>query len=337
MVVQHLTPFKFRLIGARDLYDKELPPIQYLVDDFIIQAGLTYIVGPPASFKTGLMMLISIAGACRSNVIGFDIKKPFRTLFIDEENGIINTKDRFVKLIKGLDVDIHKDVKNTDIIFSNISSFVFIKHHVDGLEEEIKKYKPDLIIIDNIARCLQGSERDEQDVSLILKLIKPLIETYGVAFVIIHHTRKGNAKTLEDISGSRDFGGQCDNAFMLKQFGKTDNVKKFVLTQVKSKYGVEMDAINFSVSGDDVLNVRFLGTASENIKKSKASKIVVDVMKFIEDNPQPKYRKSTIIDEMSKKHKHKETNIRNAMDLIDEMNIWKNEYGYCVMKGKKDE
>jgi len=124
---------------------------------------------------------------------------------------------------------------------------------------------------------------------------------------------------------------------MLKHYKREGKIKNFVLSQLKSKYGIEIQAINFSVSGDDVLNVRFLGTASENIKKSKASKIVVDVMKFIEDNPQPKYRKSTIIDEMIKKHKHKETNIRNAMDLIDEMGVWKNEYGYCVMKGKKDE
>ena len=328
--------FKFNLISAKKLYEKDLPPIDWLVDDFIIKAGLTYLVGPPGTFKTGLMILISIAGAYKKDVVGFNINKPFKTLFIDEENGIRNTKDRFNKLVDGFDVDINKIADET-IIFSNISSFLLVPTHVEVLEKLIKKHKPDLVVIDNIARCMVGSERDERDVSLILRMLKPIIEEYGTSFVIIHHTRKGNAKSLEDISGSRDFGGQCDNAFMLKHYKREGKVKNFVLSQLKSKYGIEIQAINFSVSGDDVLNVRFLGTASDNIKKSKSSKIVIDVMKFIEDNPQPRYRKSTLIDEMIKKHKHKETNIRNAMDLIDEMGVWKNEYGYCVMTGKKDE
>ena len=306
--------FGFKLIGIQSLCKKDLPPIQYLVDDFIIKAGLTYVVGPPASFKTGLMLLTAISGACRKNVINFKIRKPFKTLFIDEENGIINTKDRIVKLLHGLNVDVFKEIKNTDIIFSNISNFLFVKLHVNALEKLIKKYKPDLIIIDNIARCLKGSERDEQDVSMILGLIKPLIEEYGVSFVIIHHNRKGNGKTLEDISGSRDFGGQCDNAFMLKQYKKYGIVKSFVLTQVKSKYGLEMDAINFSVSGDDKLSVYYEGTASENIQNIVDS-IKQELMLWIMDNPSTTYKTIELINAM-KDNNFKDDSIRKAIKLI---------------------
>ena len=334
--VTHLPPFKFNLIGAKDLYHKELPPIQYLVDDFIIKAGLTYIVGPPGSFKTGLMMLISIAGASKDNIINFNINKPFKTLFIDEENGIINTKDRFVHLVKGLQIDVDKEIKNEDIVFANISGFTFTPFNLNGLKELIEENKPDLIVIDNIARCIVGSERDEQDVARILGMIKPIIEAYGVAFVIIHHTRKGDAMDLNDISGSRDFGAQCDNAFIVKEFKKKSSVKHFVLKQVKSKFGLGMDAINFTVEGDDRLFVKYIGTATENIKYL-AEEIKTILIDWIIDNPHETYKTTTLLDVMKSKG-FNDTNIRNAIKMIVEDKIlrFKQKGEYCFLGDKNE-
>jgi len=320
--------FKFNLIGAQNLYKKDLPEIDYLIDDFIIKAGLTYIVGPPASFKTGLMILTAIAGACRKKLLNFNINKPFKTLFIDEENGIRNTKDRFVKLLNGLNVDIFKEIKDADIIFANISNFVFTKYHVDELEEVIKKYTPDLIVVDNVARCLKGSERDEKDVALILCLLKPLIEKYGVSFVIIHHTRKGNAKKLDDIRGSGDFGGQCDNTFMLRQCGRKDKVKKFIMIHSKARYGLEIDAINFTVdSVDDELYVKYVGTAVDNIQ-SVIDVIKQDLMIWISNNLSKTYKTTELINAMKDKG-FKTDSIRKAISLIVDDEV--------LLHGKKGE
>jgi len=332
-MTKHLQTFKFNLIGGKALYNRDLPTIDYLVDDFIIKGGLTYIVGPPASFKTGLMLLTSINGACRNKLLNFKIKKPFTTLFIDEENGIRNTKDRFVKLVDGVGIDVDNDLGDTNIVFANISNFKFVKNHIDMLELVVKQLKPDLIVIDNIARCLKGDERNEQDVSEILNLIKPLIETYGVSFVIIHHCRKGNGTTLEDISGSRDFGGQCDNAFLLKQCGKKDKVKKFVVSQVKSKYGLEMDAINFTVESSDTddLLVKYVGTAVENIQ-NVVDAIKQELMLWIPENHSKIYKTTELINAMKEKG-YKKTSIRSAIELIVDDKILehgrKGEYVFC--------
>jgi RecA-family ATPase len=307
------------------LYEKELPPIEYLIDDFIIKAGLTYVVGPPASFKTGLMMLAAIIGACRKSLIGFNVKKPFRTLFIDEENGIRNTKDRFVKLVDGLGIDVKKELGNKEIIFSNIAGFKFFFHHIEELKRLIKKHKPDLIIIDNIARCMLGSERDEQDVSKILGMLKPIIEEYKTSFVVIHHTRKGNATSLDDISGSRDFGGQCDNAFLLKEIGKEGVTKKFKLTQVKAKYGLGIDAINFTVQGDDNLEVSYAGTAKENIKKV-AVKCSEELISWICENPKDEYLTNELENAMKDKG-FKRSNILNAIKILVKSKFLKHNYG----------
>jgi len=283
MPTKHSEPFQFNLTGCKKLYDKDLPPVEYLVDNFIMTSGLTYLVGGPGCFKTGIMMLTSICGAKGSEVLHFDVKKPFKTLFIDEENGLANTKFKFVQLLNGLEYDIN-DFKNDDIIFSNISSFKFNELHIHTLEKLIKTHKPDLIVIDNIARCLVGNERDEKDVSAVLNLLKPLMEKYGTAFVIIHHTRKGNGTSLEDISGSRDFGAQCDNAFFISETDKEDNKKEFTLKHVKTRFGIEIPDVSFNVSGNaDDLIVEYSTTVVE--KKEKFNMVRLQMLDFLRAQP----------------------------------------------------
>jgi len=234
-----------------------------------------------------------------------------------------------VKLLNGENINVEKDIKPNHIIFSNISNFYFTKSHVDSLEKLIIKHKPDLVIIDNIARCLKGSERDEKDVSLILGLLKPLIEKYRVSFVIIHHTRKGNVKRLDDIRGSGDFGGQSDNVFILKQISKKDKVKKFIMIHFKARYGLEIDAINFTVdSVDDELYVKYVGTAKENIEKSTIDLIEPNLMVWIMENTTKKWKTKDIVEAMEKEG-FKSTNIKKTIKkLTDDEVLRHGKYGW---------
>lgn len=325
----------FNLISAQTLFNKELPKIEYLVDKLIIKRGLTYFVGPPASFKTGLLLLSSILGATKTNVLGFKVDKPFRTLFIDEENGQIGTKDKLVKLLNGAGIDI-KELSDNKLFFSIISGFQITQPYIDKLIDVIKQYKPDLIVIDNIARCMVGNERDEQDVTKILGLLKPLIETYEISIVIIHHTRKNNDNNLESISGSRDFGAQCDNAFLLQQCGKRNDIKTFLLKQVKCKHNVEIDSINFNVYGNDnTLHVEYLGTAKDNMK-SIVQKIRYDLVEWLVRNKRKEYKTKELTGAMISLG-YKDSSIRTAIDELVRENMLVNpKYGfYSVAKGDK--
>ena len=273
----HAEPFIFNTITAKKLYDTELPPVTYLIDNLIPEQSLIYLAGPSASFKTGFMINLSLLGACRDEVLGFKVNKPLRVLFIDEENGIRRTKHKFKRILDATDIDIHEELKDDQIIFSTISQFKIQQLHIDGLKLLIEKHKPNLIVIDNIARCFVGSERDEQQVSQIHRLLKPIQEEYGISFVIIHHTRKADTKgkgrkTLDDISGSRDFGAQCDEAFLLEKFRNVDDrTTTFKLIQLKSKDNAEMEGINFDVIGrdDSPLRIEFSGTIRENANEAK--------------------------------------------------------------------
>lgn len=310
----------------------DLPEQEYLVDGIIMKRGLTYLVGPPASFKTNMMISIALAGKFKNNLLGFKINKPFKTLFIDEENGLINSKFNLVRLAKGMNVDL-LTLKPEDIIFSCISLFKILPNHVEKLEAVIKKYKPDLIVIDNIARCMVGNENDASEVSKILAQLKPLMEEYGVAFVLLHHCRKGNPKTLEDIAGSRDFGGQCDNAFIVKHFRTHERIKTFSMLQTKPRFGLEMAPFNFNVEGDDdCLTLEFGGLISENVQHLYET-IRTQIIAWWIENPSDEYKTSYVISKMEEQG-FKKDSIRKAIkDLVKDHLISDKKYGHLQDTG----
>ena len=331
---------RFKITLDKDLYNSVIPDVEYLISRYVCDASLIYYAGPPGSFKTGILSYVAICGAYKKKMLNGTVKKNFRTLFIDEENGKTRTKLKLKRLVDGLGLE---KKLNNKIAFANISGFRIEKGWVDDLEKLIDKGKFDLVVIDNIARCLVGSERDEKDVSKIHALLKPLIEKHGVTIVIIHHLRKGDykvkaPKTLSDISGSRDFGGQCDEAFLLDEYKRKGNdTKIFKLIQLKRKDGLEYPAINFSVTGvmDEFnitpLTVKYMSTISEAMNKM-ALKISVVIRKYVKDNPKAEYTTKELRGAMECLN-YKKNSINNALQLLcDECFLTQPERGkYAVV------
>jgi len=296
------TSFKFKAISAESLYYKDLPPVEYYVNNFIEKGSLTYVTGPPGSFKTGLMINVAVNGAIGKKILNYDINDSFKTLIIDEENGLIRSKARLKQIVDGQGLNI-KDI-GRKVIFACISQFKLIDGHIEILSKFIDKNEINIVVIDNIARCLLGSERDEKDVSKILNLLKPLMEEeIRPSFVPIHHTRKGNPQSLEDISGSRDFGAQCDNAFLLKYIMREGSGKKFSIREMKNKNDMEAPDTNFVVSGDKYnLTVDFVGSVSKNIE-NYINTIYLEIINWLDDNPQESYSREEIYNPFKKIHK----------------------------------
>lgn len=325
------TLHNFELLTAKQLYDLNIPPIQYLVEDLILDEGITYLVGPPGSFKTNLMLYIAKQGAMGKDVFDFKTNKVFDTLWIDEENGKRRTRTCLHKLIDDKEiVDVDRN-----LVFSCITGFRIDKPFTTSLIQLLEKRKFNVIVIDNIARCLIGSERDEQDVAKVHNLLKPITEKYNVSFIIIHHTRKGDPNSLEDISGSRDFGGQCDRAFIIKEVMsmRKDDSKRFVVIQKKNKDELEIPAFNIDVSGDkEHTTVKYIGKAHdiiEGISKRKADDLLPKIIEWMKLNPKPKYGKGEI--EKVFKDEYGKYSIDKAIKLGDMKGIFKSKYGWVEL------
>ena len=250
------------LISFKELYNKDLPPIEYLVDGIIPKASLNYVFGPPGSFKTNFLMYLTLCGITGNNIFDFHVEKPFTTLWIDEENRDIGMKDKVVRLVTGMGLDPEVLKKNNLMISNNLN--ILSPQDMANLEIVISQTKPDLIVIDSIAKVFPLSERDETDVKKIFTILKPLIVKYGVTIVFIHHARKMNHQQkgygMEDIAGTREFAAQCDSLLCVEPI-KRDTYK---LSQYKNRHRDKIEPIIFSVNGDDnKLELEYLGTSSE--------------------------------------------------------------------------
>lgn len=330
----------FKIITDKDLYEKDVPQIKYLIDKYVCESSLIYYGGQSATFKTGLALYIAICGAYKKKFLDVEVKESFKTLIIDEENGIRRTKSKFNRLVDGLGID--KEELKKSIVFSTIAGFKLNKQWVDDLANLIVKGNFKLVIIDNIARCIIGSERDETDVGKIHELLKPLIEKHEVSFLIIHHFNKGDKfagpNTMLDLSGSRDFGAQADEVFLLALYRKeSDSVKSFKLYQGKIKDGIEIPSLNFKVKGtlkpeETPLEIIFDGYIKDKISNKK-DVVYKDVFTFWIDSRNEgiyKHKTKRVKDVMKERHKHNGEYVNQSLARLKKEKILKDnpEFSY---------
>ena len=205
------------IISYSDLLKMDIPPVDYLVDGIIPKASLVFCFGAPGSFKTNFLLYASMLGCDNQNIFDFKVKRKFKTLWIDEENRDIGMKDKISKISNGITWN---DIKNRDDNLVVISrGFQLISPgSIIWLGETIDQYKPDMVVIDSIAKVFPLNERDEKDVRMIYSQLSMLIKKYGITIVLIHHSRKKNfqqsSRDMEDIAGSREFAAMADSMIL---------------------------------------------------------------------------------------------------------------------------
>ncbi|UCF49262.1 MAG: AAA family ATPase [Thermoplasmatales archaeon] len=207
--------------GAR-LIKMKFPEPDYLVDDFLARRNLTNLTGPPGGGKTVIAMAI-VTQNRTGEVLGRKCK-PFRTLFIDEENGLLQTQYQFMRMVKGLLISKAERAKTCEnVTFHCMEGFRTTENWVNRLKGYLNDLKkkgklPDLIIIDNISRTFEGDTNTVVDARMVHRLLKPIAIEYNLAILLLSHTRKGNPTELQDISGSGDFGAQVTIGYITKRY-----------------------------------------------------------------------------------------------------------------------
>lgn len=320
------------IVTADKLVKKGFEPVKYIVEGLIPEQSLVYCFGESGSFKTNFLIYTSLCCVKGIDVLGNFETKQCKVMYIDEENRELGMIEKINLLSTGLSVN-EEELKDFQLVISE--DFTFSPEGMTKLEPWIKDFKPELIIIDSVAKVFAGDENSVMHVRRIFRLLKPLIEKYYCTFVLIHHKRKNNGRewwdntiSKNDVPGSREFVAQADSVFALDK----RSCNSFMLKQVKNRYAGEEDTINFNVFYEGTcLKLLYDGKVRDKFIK-KSEQIQEEIMKWVKSRGSTNFRRQDCVNAM-KPAGFKESNIDSALkSLVSKGRLEKDEKDYGCYK-----
>lgn len=184
------------LILADDL--KHLPPPRYALDRYPIYLGsLNALVGPSGAGKS--FVAVDIAGLMAT--------AGAQVVYIAGE-GLFGYSARW-EVWKA-----HNNLKNCpNLIFYDRPVNFLDPVEMEKFFNEISINKPDMVIVDTVARCMGGAdENSTRDMNAFVASCDRITHTFGSGVLVVHHTGKDGK-----MRGSTALFGACDSVLFLQR------------------------------------------------------------------------------------------------------------------------
>ena len=124
-------------------------------------------------------------------------------------------------------------------------------HGQSLLEQTIIKHRPKVVILDCLYRTVK-STKEEASLKVLFDHFAYLQDKYGVAFVIVHHTRKGERgeededQSFEDMTGWAGISYWADTIVRVSHVDKHRDIIKLAFEKVKNAV-VEVPDVNVRI------------------------------------------------------------------------------------------
>ncbi len=289
------------IVTVEELLNSNIPPPEWLVEGLIPEKGLTILGGRWGEGKSLVSMYLACCCATGNNFLNKTTKK-CRVLYIDEENDDVELKRRLEKLRNSntLDSNGEKDIGLT--IFKNIKICKDNKKKIKALLEE---FKPDLVIVDSLARVMVGEENSAKDMKEIFDTLKGFSKYNHTSWFVLHHVRKNGTKKvyMDDLRGSGDISAAASSVLLINVRGQNE----FELSHEKCR-GAPNKAkqILFSVN-DEKYNGKwgmvfsYLGEFSRS-NLTAAESAAGDIKKIISEEKVKEFRSGYFKKKLEDKH-----------------------------------
>ena len=198
----------FQWISAADLKDKTFPPINWVIPNYLPQ-GVTVLAGRPKLGKSWLALDWAVAVGGGSETLGIKCEDG------DVLYAALEDKERRLK---------NRMTKMATTWPERLTFMCSMPKADEGGIELVRSFleakpNPRLIIIDVLAKVRGGKGREEGNYEADYNAVtiwKALADEFGVAIVLVHHTRKmPSDDKLEMISGTNGITGAADTLIIL--------------------------------------------------------------------------------------------------------------------------
>lgn len=210
------TPPVGQPISARDLLAMQFQPVNYVVPGYIAD-GLSLLAGAPKIGKSWLVMEIATAIASGGTCLGGIQCVRGDVLYLALEDNRRRVQSRLKIMLTSAEGEF------PDGLYFD-TDWPRAEEGVGKLRQWLNDHpNARLVIIDVLARVKAGRKTKDQqqyDVDyLAVSQLQQLANEFGIAVVVVHHTRKAKADVdpFDEISGTLGLSGAADTALVLRQ------------------------------------------------------------------------------------------------------------------------
>lgn len=240
-------------------------PIASLVDKFIYKNTATVLHSNPGAGKS--TFVLALAKQLLSE------KKLSNVLYFDADNPLSVIKDR----VSGLKKEFGDDV----LYFTNSTSGIdAMKQQMERLCLFRGKGEDTLIIVDTLAKFVDGSVNNDKEVKPMLDLICKVRDEFGATVIIIHHSNKAKDDEGRNIfRGSQMIIGDTDATWGIQRTGS-----KVMIRQDKVRFGDMYDTISTTINSKSLTFETFEGGyASDSVDEEDSEINVNDIVTYLQN------------------------------------------------------
>lgn len=309
---------KEETINARELLEKDFPPIQWLVEKMIPEESIGVIVAPRGSYKSWLALYLSVClskGLTLFNRI--EVKKS-NVLYIDMESSQRIVHERLKMIQEGLETKVTE----------NLEFMCFTKRRIDNMEDLdslvrlIKKNKTKVVVIDTFKRSHNMKENLADDMSdLFTNYIRKLQLDTKVTIILIHHTRKkplGSSVTdkMDMARGSSEIANYVDWFLMVDRKPRSRFIK---ISHEKSRFSAELETIGLNINfQDNKVSFEYIPEVEWNI--SEAPYVVKIINEWIAEKNISSFKTKEVKEFLKNRGENfQNTTINRALNTMEEI------------------
>ena len=217
-------PFNFKIFSLEELFNKQFPKENFLIDKLLPLNGISCLSGSPGCGKSWLLMEIA---RCVASGVNFGELKTIQgpVLIIDRENGSQELQRRMKKLGTSGDLSIY---------FISLNYLkVDDENSLDKLIIDMKRKGIKLAIFDPLISFHSVRENEAGGMQLVMEGFEKIVAS-GISVLFSHHNRKQTSikDMAQSLRGSSAILGRLDSLIAVK---KDKEYPQMVLTVIHAK------------------------------------------------------------------------------------------------------
>jgi hypothetical protein len=306
------------------------PILNDIVDGIIGERSFNFLAGEEGGGKSLLAMNLALSIATgKKDFLGFPIKKYGKVLYLNNELPFPVFLNRFKTMRTSLSKDELAKMDN----FLTPEYIKPIKESWDDITKLIVTKSPVLLILDCFYWAHDKKENDSSEMKEIMRKLVALRDQFGIAVLVVHHTKKGVRHELmhnDDMRGSQVFSASADSTLQLRRSAQDGAQRIFKPTKLRNGTDenqkarlLELNGHNLWFSDKGIVNeedhIAVIGQHRDDSDKKIDWKVIFGAA--------PKLKRKDIVERCKGVGMSDRTVDRKLDKAVDDKVLRKSEYG----------